>query len=202
MALLRIPGEMSARGRTIDATPGQVLLDGGHNSDEIFIIKSGLVQIDLKFAGDAKSIRIAGPGELAGEDAFLGEPYRQRLEALTPARVLALSISDVGNSLAASSWLLGQLTRQSRQSDQERHWMRIHSVDHRVQLHLLALHDKNEGSEIPISQADFAHVVGATRETISTALNRLARSGAIGLSRRSITILKPEHLELQRELSV
>src|SRR3982751_2659906 len=100
MALLRIPGEISARSRTIDATPGQVLLDGGQNSDEIFIIKSGLVQIDHNFAAGTKSIRIAGPGELAGEDAFLGEPYRQRLEALTPARVLALNISDVDSSLA------------------------------------------------------------------------------------------------------
>ena len=44
---------------------------------------------------------------------------------------------------------------------------------------------------VPITQAELANLVGATRETTSTTLNQLERRGLVKLSRRLLTIPSP-----------
>ena len=162
--------------------------------DEVFAVLSGLIQIDRQLGNGDRSVRVAGPGEVAGEEGLVYGSSIQRIQALTTAVILAVKLKDVDSNLGVCKWLLHQLTEQLRQTDREILWLRTHSVENRVQLHLLSLHEKGGGVEIPISQADFAQMVGATRESTSMALNRLARAELIRLSRRSITVLQPENL--------
>ena len=197
MSGLRVPSEVLNLSRLVEADAGDVLATQAGDGAEVFVIESGLLQIDRELPNGERSVRIAGPGEVVGEEAILNDSYSQHLEALAPSRVLAMRLFHARSDLEVCKWLLGQLTMQLQQTDREIHWMRNHSVENRVQLHLLSLHDKTNGSKIPVSQAVFAHVVGATRETISTALNRLARAEVIRLSRRSITVLRPESLGLR-----
>jgi CRP/FNR family transcriptional regulator, cyclic AMP receptor protein len=194
MSITRIPAEVIAASRFFEAKPGDVLLRAGDSRGEVLLIENGLLQLDRSFEDGNRSVRIAGPSELVGEESLLGEPCAQQVEAITAAGIRVINVANAHPQLSAVRWLLGRVTQQLQQTDRENHWMRIHTVDTRVQLHLLSLNEKAGGAEIPITQSDFAQVVGATRETISTALNRLARGEIIRLSRGSITVLKPELL--------
>jgi CRP/FNR family transcriptional regulator, cyclic AMP receptor protein len=194
MSLLRIPSEVLTYSRFLEAEPGEIVLRAGDSKGEVLLIESGLVQVDRKFPDGNRSVRIAGPGELVGEEALLGEPYAQQVEVLKTVGLRVIHVANAQPQLSAVRWLLGRVTQQLQQTDREIHWMRVHTVDSRVQLHLLSLFEKADGGEIPITQSDFAQLVGATRETISTSLNRLARADVIRLSRGSILVLKPESL--------
>jgi CRP-like cAMP-binding protein len=198
MSLLRIPSEVLNFSRFLEAEPGTILVRAGEVKGEVVLIETGLVQVDREFPDGNRSVRIAGPGELVGEEALLGEPYAQQVEVLTGAGLRIIHLGNIQPQLPAVRWLLSRVTQQLQQTDREIHWMRVHTVDSRVQLHLLSLSEKVGGAEIPITQSDFAQLVGATRETISTSLNRLARAEIIRLSRGAIQVLKPEMLNGKR----
>jgi CRP/FNR family transcriptional regulator len=59
-----------------------------------------------------------------------------------------------------------------------------------------------EGYQLPITQAELADLIGATRETTSTTLNQLEREGLIKLSRRLLTIPSPASLRSARTRGV
>jgi CRP/FNR family transcriptional regulator len=200
MQLLPVPADVITRSRLIEAEAECILFAAGEDLGQVFVVETGLLRVDQEIGGP-RWVRIAGPGDVIGEESLMGEPYTQRAETLTPVRLIALTLTKTQSDPAVSRWLLDRLSRQLRQNDREIYWMRHHSVTSRVQLHLAELHNKGGGAEIPLTQAEFASVVGATRETISTALNQLKRAEIIGLSRRSITILQPERLGLSRRRS-
>jgi CRP-like cAMP-binding protein len=194
MSILRIPSEVLSFSRFVEASPGEILLRAGETRSELVLVETGLLRVDRYFADGNRSVRIVGPGELTGEECLLGGAYSQRVQALTDAGLRILNVAGPQPNLPVVRWLLSQVTQQLQVAGLEVHWMRVHTVDSRVQLHLSSLFEKAGGGEIPITQSDFAHLVGATRETISTSLNRLARAEIISLSRGSITVMKPELL--------
>lgn len=51
-----------------------------------------------------------------------------------------------------------------------------------------------ESVSIPLSQSEIAQLIGATRETASTTLNRLERRGLLRLGRRQIEVASLEAL--------
>jgi DNA-binding IclR family transcriptional regulator len=54
--------------------------------------------------------------------------------------------------------------------------------------------NSTDSYQLPLTQAELADLVGATRETTSTTLNQLERRGLIKLSRRLLTIPAPSLL--------
>jgi CRP/FNR family transcriptional regulator len=76
----------------------------------------------------------------------------------------------------------------------------LHDVEYRILYYLADLatlvgpSKDDEGYQLPITQAELADLIGATRETTSTTLNQLERKGLVKLSRRLLTIPSPELL--------
>jgi CRP/FNR family transcriptional regulator len=73
----------------------------------------------------------------------------------------------------------------------------LHDVEYRILYYLADLASlvgpdaTDESYHLPITQAELADLVGATRETTSTTLNQLERKGLVKLSRRLLTIPSP-----------
>jgi CRP-like cAMP-binding protein len=76
----------------------------------------------------------------------------------------------------------------------------LHDVEHRILYYLSELAslvnagNSTDSYQLPLTQAELADLVGATRETTSTTLNQLERRGLIKLSRRLLTIPAPSLL--------
>ena len=103
---------------------------------------------------------------------------------------------------AAINWVAGQV--EQRLADIER---RIESILYaRVEVRILSLLVElaettiraeglpAESVSIPLSQSEIAQLIGATRETASTTLNRLERRGLLRLGRRQIEVASLEAL--------
>jgi CRP-like cAMP-binding protein len=194
---LPLPLEVLNNSRFWDFVPGDILFRAGEARDDVFLVESGLLRLDRQFPDGSRSVRILGPGEFAGEDALMGTPYSQQLKALTFAGVWVTHVSRVRLPLPVVRWLLAQVTQQLQQNDSEIQRLHVYSAEIRVRQFLVLLFEKSGGREIPVTQSDFAQLVGATRETVSVCLNRLAREGLIRLSRGSITVLQPGLLDVK-----
>lgn len=194
----QIPQEVENHGRGIQAKAGERLQVTPTGESEVFIITSGLLRLEREMDGSDSSVRIAGPGDVVCAELLVGEAVAWRIQVLTEARLLAISLRKVDAMLTVCRWVTGLLMTQLQRTEREIQWMRTHGVESRVQLHLAELCSKVDNGNIPISQADLARSVGATRETISTILNRLARLGVIELSRKSIRVVRPAALALSK----
>ncbi len=71
----------------------------------------------------------------------------------------------------------------------------LHDVEYRILYYLAELSSlvkasdlDGGGHQLPLTQAELADLIGATRETTSTTLNQLERRGLLKLSRRLLTI--------------
>jgi CRP-like cAMP-binding protein len=60
----------------------------------------------------------------------------------------------------------------------------------------LLRHLSAHGPTIRLSQSDIGRATGCLRETVSKALSRLERAGAVAVERCAITILDPDLLEV------
>ena len=197
MASLHIPSEVEFHGRIIKASVGErISTVRAPGNVEVMVVASGLMQAARQDQDGGGVTRITGPGDVVGAEALEGEVVHHVIHCLTDGRLIGFNIRKIDGNLAVCRWLADRLAVQLQQTEREIQWMRSLSVENRVQLHLNDLSAKVDGDEIPISQADLAQVVGATRETISTVLNRLARAGLIRLSRRSIRVVQRESLAI------
>jgi CRP-like cAMP-binding protein len=149
-------------------------------------------------------VRLVRPGQLIGER--LVDRQRHAAEALTDCehwvipRVQFRKTCD--SSPAAMAWVASQVEERLREVE-----LRVELITFaRVEVRLLSLLADLAGSsmpdpippadgiQIPLSQAEIAQLIGATRETASTTLNQLERRGLLRLGRRQIEVLSVEGL--------
>jgi CRP-like cAMP-binding protein len=184
----------------VDAPRFTTLYSEGSPADSVLFLESGLVKL-CKPGDDGKELilEIIAPGELFGELALGTEPTRlvdaqvmiESTVYLIP-KTIFMSFCD-GH---AAMWPgLAQLLLQRTRNLQEKiELLCSRDVEYRI-LHCLAACAPSFGTlsgtgeyAIPLSQAELASLIGATRETTSTALNQLARRGLIRLGRRKIIL--------------
>ena len=175
----------------------------GDRADLVFLLESGLVKLSRQADSHRKTIvRLVRPGELIGDRTLSHVGYqRYTAEALADSVVLEVTREQFRLACAASTATLAWVTEQveERLAEVER---RIELISFaRVELRLLALlADLAEATmaasdlppdnvQIPLSQAEIAQLIGATRETASTTLNLLARRGLLRLSRRQVEVV-------------
>jgi CRP/FNR family transcriptional regulator, cyclic AMP receptor protein len=198
MPTLPIPTDVEINGRVIEAQVGERLLVSAAGDSEVFVVTSGLLRLERDGDESEGNVRVIGAGDVVCAELILGETIAWRIQVLTTTRLLAISLRKVDANLNVCRWVMGLLMASLQKTEREIQWMRTHGVESRVQLHLNELCTKVDDGNIPISQADLAQTVGATRETISTVLNRLARLGVIQLSRKSIRVVHPSSLSLSK----
>lgn len=172
-------------------------------ADALFFIDDGLVKLTrTNNAGDKIILAICGPGDLIGEEAMAIETasYQADAEVLAPATLYRIPREPLKRVLVQNGELacaiIDFLLNRRQLLAQKVELLCLHDVEYRI-LHYLAdlaeLVGRNalEEYNLPITQAELADLIGATRETTSTTLNQLERRGLIKLSRRLLTIPSP-----------
>lgn len=180
---------------------GTVVYAAGDPSDCVFLLKSGAVKIVRSGPDDKRLIaHLVGPGEIFGEMVLLGEtPRADSAEVLEDGALWSIPRKAVLEwlRLHPETWqavaaLLGWRLR-SLEDAVER--MLFCDAEQRVVWLLLELArqygvpvENGVDLKIELSQKELAHLIGSTRETTSSILNRLRKQGLIRIRRRRLSI--------------
>lgn len=180
------------------------LFSQDQDAHSLFVIDDGLVKLTrTNDDGNRIVLAMCGSGDIVGEEA-LGSPsskYLADAEVISPSSlyripretVIALAHQDREFAQQLMQFLLlrGQIYAKKIEL------LCFNDVKYRILFYLAELTTlvrPEPGStrcHVPITQAELANLVGATRETTSTTLNQLERRGLVKLSRRLLTIPSP-----------
>ena len=183
------------------------LYSPGDPSDRLFLVHSGRVKISVPGPGGKQCIfQIAGPGEVFGEGAVFGERIRRALaEAIEPTSLTVIPreavLAYAGENPRFWQSLAEVLGQRVRQLEEQVESLTLLGVEQRIARLLLrwagSAQENSFSEETPrfhLSQKDLAGLVGATRETTSSSLNKLQRQGCLEIRRRCLVISSLERL--------
>jgi CRP/FNR family transcriptional regulator len=183
------------------------LFTQGQSADALYFIEEGLVKLTrTNDTGDRIILSIAGPGDLIGEEVMAADAsvYQADSEVLTSATLHRIPRDTLQRVLLQNGELAGAvidfLLNRRKMLAQKVELLCLHDVEYRILFYLADLaslvgpDSGAEGYHLPITQAELADLIGATRETTSTTLNQLERKGLVKLSRRLLTIPSPAML--------
>jgi CRP/FNR family transcriptional regulator len=166
----------------------------GDPSDDIFFLESGLIKICVKSAESKEVLLLLiKPGECFGDHALLSDaPRKSSAEAIHDSTIYAIPRKGLLAVLEERPELWRSFAEAfgSRQSELESklRLVCLHEVEERILYYLAELATALGPESIRLSQGELADLVGATRETTSSILNRLSRQGLLRLGRRRIMI--------------
>ena len=186
---------------------GMRLYSPGDPSDRLFLVHSGRVKISVPGPGGKQCIfQIAGPGEVFGEGAVFGERIRRAVaEVLERASVTVIPreavLAYAGENPEFWRSFAEVLGQRVRHLEEQVEWLSLLEVEQRIARLLLrwagsAQENGSSGESLQfhLSQKDLAGLVGATRETTSSSLNKLQRQGCLEIRRRCLVINSLERL--------
>ncbi|CAI9409745.1 Crp/Fnr family transcriptional regulator [Aestuariimicrobium sp. T2.26MG-19.2B] len=195
---------VAAFAHSVDVPRGALLHRAGEASRALFVVHRGKLKVThVAASGHQRVLRVAGPGDVVGEHAFLtGEPPGYEVEALSAARVCAFGASDLAGLVARYPAIAAGMLRSlsQRLQDAERRLTQT-SVDVPVRLaaFLLDLPTVPSGGGVgvvlPWPKKDVASYLGTTPESLSRALDRLQRDGAIRVEGAAVEIMDADALE-------
>jgi CRP/FNR family transcriptional regulator len=187
------------------------LFTQGQPADALYFIDEGLVKITrTNDSGERIILAISGSGDLIGEEVMSsGETsYQSDAEVLSAASLYRIPRDTLRRLLTHNGELayavIEFLLHRRQLLAQKVELLCLHDVEYRILHYLADLSNlvspttASDGYQLPITQAELADLIGATRETTSTTLNQLEREGLIKLSRRLLTIPSPESLRSAR----
>lgn len=187
----------------------EVLCHEGDPADSLHLVERGHLAVHGTLAsGAAATFTILSPGDYFGELALLRTDRRRTatVTALEPSRTLAVARTafdrlcehNPGIERVVSTLLADRIDLLSRRLLETMY----ESLDRRVHRRLLDLADAYGAGDgagdgavvIPLSQAQLADLVGATRPPVNQVLQRLSDRNVVRLSRSRIEILDPGEL--------
>ncbi|MBJ3764294.1 Crp/Fnr family transcriptional regulator [Maribius pontilimi] len=190
-----------------DATPvklsaGEILFEQGDPADAIFALQDGLLDISaLAEDGRKLVLNVLSPGAVFGEVAVFERGTRSAtVSARQPSRLVRvgrdvllsrmrsdpdLALAMVQLAVSRLSWVSSQLELQAFQPLPIRLARRIAWL----------LTSVGDGTVLPMSQAELADHVGATREAVSKVLTGWRRDGIVKLGRGKLVVQDPDALQ-------
>lgn len=193
--------DLAGRGSVRRYDTGEVLMHQGGPSDCLYVLLEGRVRVTVVDAdGHELLLDLLGPGDTAGELSVIdGRERSATVSAIEPGRALRIPAPQFQGFLQqhprATVALLRVLAQRLRQSDDTRLRIAADRTDQRVARRLLELaarYGEADGTDVritaPLTQAELASWVGASREGVSHALRDLREAGAITVDRRAITV--------------
>ncbi|WNG85907.1 Crp/Fnr family transcriptional regulator [Mycobacterium sp. ITM-2016-00317] len=195
---------------TLDVGAGEVIYTAGDPGTCLFLLGYGRVQLGRSgYDGRECTFTVLGPGELFGEESVF-DPGRRgsTATALTDACALSLGRRTVMSMLATdpriAQGFLRVLARRIRRTDSNITDAVYADVAARVAKQLLGLAQRfgvqEDGAmRVPmdLTQQQFAHLVGTSRESVNKALCHFAQQGWIVLGADSIVIRESEPLAVR-----
>lgn len=181
---------------------GEVLFSQGEAGDAFYVVERGEVEISVhSLDGRKLALDIERSGDVFGEIALFGGDRTATATALTDCELRRIRRADVLAALRHRPELaldfidvLCDRLRALSAKLEERTFL---PVPVRLASRLLYLDGKFGGArgEVPVSQADLADFVGATREAIAKTLAVWRTRQLVSLSRGSVHILDRAELE-------
>ncbi len=182
---------------------GSVILFEDDPGDSLFVVRDGRVKVVL-VAEDGREVilGILGVGEHFGELALIDDqPRSAHVVAMEDSSLLVLRREDFRRRVEqnpAVAWaLLIELSRRLRRADDKIGSLVLLDVPGRIARVILDAADAggSETIEKPLTHQTIAHVIGASRETVSRAMREFVNSGWISTERRRIQVLDRPALE-------
>ena len=182
---------------------GSVILFEDDPGDALFIVRSGRVKVVL-VAEDGREVILGllGPAEHFGELALIDDqPRSAHVIAMEESALLVLRREDFRRRVEQSpevAWsLLTELSRRLRRADGKIGSLVLLDVPGRIARMLLDTADEG-GSDLidkPLTHQTIAHVIGASRETVSRAMREFQDAGWLKAERRRIELTDRAALE-------
>src|SRR5688500_3970816 len=192
--------EIAAAARTLRKERGEFVYMPGDRADSVYVLRKGRIKLsELPESGKEIAIDIIQPGEMFGEFALIDELVRSNMtQALDDVAILVFNKRDFVKLLKNHSTLALNYIRMvgDRRRRMEKKLSDITSkeVPTRVceLLHELSVNSLATGEVhhalIPLTHQDVASLIGASRQTTTSVLNDLMRSGCIELGRGWVRI--------------
>jgi len=182
---------------------GNVIVFEDDPGDAFFVVRQGRVKVVL-IAPDGREVILGllGVGEHFGELALIDDqPRSAHVVAMEDAQLLVLRREDFRRRVEenpAVAWaLLQELSRRLRRADEKIGALVLLDVPGRI-AHLLIEAAVEAGGpfiEKPLTHQTIAHLIGASRETVSRALREFVQQGWIATERRRIRLVDRGALE-------
>lgn len=182
---------------------GSVILFEDDPGDALFVVRDGRVKVVL-VAEDGREVilGILGVGEHFGELSLIDDqPRSAHVIAMEESILLVLRREDFRRRVEASpsiAWsLLAELSRRLRRADGKIGSLVLLDVPGRIARMLLDSAEESGSPVIekPLTHQTIAHVIGASRETVSRAMRVFQDTGLIATERRRIRIVDRAGLE-------
>ncbi len=182
---------------------GSVILFEDDPGDALFIVRDGRVKVVL-LAEDGREVILGllGIGQHFGELALIdGQPRSAHVIAMEESTLLVLRRDDFRRRVEANpsvAWsLLADLSRRLRQADAQIGSLVLLDVPGRMARLLLDSSADGSGGVIEkqLTHQTIAHLIGASRETVSRAMREFQDLGWVATERRRIRIVDRAALE-------
>ncbi|MDU8945686.1 Crp/Fnr family transcriptional regulator [Ovoidimarina sediminis] len=190
---------------------GQVLFERGDDGDALFAVIEGALEISVH-SEDGRKLALAkmSKGDLLGEIALFDPgPRTASAMATTPTHVLKIRNGDVIAAVRSNPDLGIDLIRLA---GERLRWMNLQigeqaflPIAARLARKILYLLDESDGVKqnvLPMSQANLAEFVGATREAVSKTLSEWKKEAVVDVSRGTIRVLDRDTLSRIADLDL
>jgi CRP-like cAMP-binding protein len=172
-----------------------ILLEGDHADSVLAIVSGCLREVRTTADGRQQTVRLVGPGELAGVEALSSPTYHATVEAVTPTLACKVASSGVREHLAAHPDLmrafLAEVTTEMQAIRDSALWLGALSAEERVVALLQRLTRAAQPGaflELPLTRLEMSEVLGLTHSTVSRIVQRLARAGVIEVRGRQVCV--------------
>lgn len=186
---------------------GSVILFEDDPGDSLFVVRDGRVKVVL-VAEDGREVILGmlGVGEHFGELALIDDqPRSAHVVAMEDSTLLVLRREDFRRRVEqnpAVAWaLLMELSRRLRRADNKIGSLVLLDVPGRIARVILDAAEEG-GSDVierPLTHQTIAHVIGASRETVSRAMREFVEAGWISTERRRIRVTNRAALETRSQ---
>lgn len=183
---------------------GQMLFFERGEAEGFYVIEAGKVKV-FRSAPDGREavLHIYGPGETFGEvPMFMGGRYPASAAAVEKGRIIFLPRADlvrlIGEDSTLAMNMLASLSGKLREFAAKIEALTLQEIPQRLAAYLLDLSEREGGVdtvELDMAKGLLASFLGATRETLSRALSRMAEQDFIEVQGRTIHLLDKAGLE-------
>ncbi|MBZ4686207.1 MAG: transcriptional regulator [Desulfomicrobiaceae bacterium] len=193
--------ELAAVGQVQRYTRGEWLFAEGDPAEGFFVVGRGRVRV-FKTAWDGReqTLHILGPGEPVGEvPVFAGVHFPASAQALEDAEMCffprASLLAAYARNPALPMAMLAVLARRLREFTGLIESLSLKEMPQRLAAYLVHRAERGRRAvRLDVAKGTLATILGASPETLSRTLGRLAEAGVISVHGRTITLHDTERL--------
>ncbi len=191
---------LATLGRRRTMEPGDVLQESGQPIERIFFPLSGVLSLlTVLSTGQATEVASIGREGLAGLPVFLGAKIASTQTLVQVAGEVIELDSDIFRREMANGRLAILLARYAEllfiSAAQSTACNRLHSVEQRLARAILSWHDRLDREVLPVTHDTLAEALGVRRASVTGAMQKFVKSGAIRRGRGRIYLVRREELE-------